>query len=140
MGKLKKVAFFGYLAFLTALLLVPDPTLLVGGPDMGWGIFRRVMPVAHLLSFAVLAILALTVRWPLPRWLVAVGLIVYGGLIEIVQSFLPPRTAEWEDWLQDIAGVAIGAILWWGVASAAFVLGGSSRKNDECMPMAAPEE
>jgi len=32
-----------------------------------------------------------------------------GGLIEIMQKeFFSPRTAEWGDWLSDIAGVMVG--------------------------------
>ncbi|MBP1663364.1 MAG: hypothetical protein H6Q19_504 [Bacteroidetes bacterium] len=35
--------------------------------------------------------------------------LVFGGLIEIVQeAFFPPRTAEWLDWISDIAGSVIG--------------------------------
>ena len=35
--------------------------------------------------------------------------ILYGGIIEILQeNFFPPRTAEWGDWLADIAGVLTG--------------------------------
>jgi len=35
--------------------------------------------------------------------------IVLGGMIEILQpQFFSPRTAEWGDWLSDIAGVIVG--------------------------------
>lgn len=33
---------------------------------------------------------------------------ILGGLIEILQpQFFPPRTAEWGDWLSDVAGVMV---------------------------------
>lgn len=69
----------------------------------------------HLLAYAVLGG---ALAWDLIRdkrkvlWIWVVGLslpIVYGGLIEILQgAFFAPRTAEWLDWLADIAGTAIG--------------------------------
>ena len=77
------------------------------------------MPVAHLLSFSVLAVLALMARWPVPRWAIVVLMAAYGGMTEIVQGFFPPRTPEWLDWLQDLAGIAVGAALCWIVALAA---------------------
>ena len=42
--------------------------------------------------------------------------ILYGGLIEILQeNFFPPRTAEWGDWLADIAGVLAGYFFSWKI-------------------------
>lgn len=38
--------------------------------------------------------------------------IVYGGIIEIVQSaFFPPRTGDWFDWIADIIGVIMALIM-----------------------------
>lgn len=34
--------------------------------------------------------------------------VVYGGLIEVIQPYFPPRAGEWTDWLADCIGVAIG--------------------------------
>jgi VanZ family protein len=43
------------------------------------------------------------------RWLaVALGLLAYGGLIEVLQSFIPPRQGEWVDLLADGIGIALG--------------------------------
>ncbi len=42
----------------------------------------------------------------------AVGAL-YGGLIEILQeNFFYPRTGTWGDWLADIAGCAVGLLLY----------------------------
>jgi len=42
--------------------------------------------------------------------------IVYGGVIELVQgAFLYPRTADWLDWLADIAGTVIGTSIAAGI-------------------------
>ncbi|MFV0471585.1 MAG: VanZ family protein [Paludibacteraceae bacterium] len=36
---------------------------------------------------------------------------LFGGIIEIVQQvFFPPRTAEWMDWVADIAGILLGGV------------------------------
>lgn len=50
-------------------------------------------------------------------WLLALILpVVFGGVIEVLQYFDPPRSAEWLDWLADILGSFIGApiayLLW----------------------------
>jgi hypothetical protein len=111
MQSLTKLAFIGYLAYLTALLWTADPSQLIGGRVPGF--LQTVMFMAHTLAFSVLAVLALSVRWPAPRWLVIVLLAGYGGLTEIVQGFLPPRTPKWADWCQDLLGIAIGATLCW---------------------------
>jgi VanZ family protein len=37
--------------------------------------------------------------------------ILYGGLIEILQHFIPGRTCEWGDWFTDILGVLAGYFL-----------------------------
>ncbi|MEN6451054.1 MAG: VanZ family protein [Thermoguttaceae bacterium] len=102
-----------YLVFLTLLLLTADPSRVVGAniPLL----LRRLMPEAHLLSFFVLAILALGSRWPAPRWIVVSLLGLYGAMTEIGQGFVPQRTPDWADWFQDMAGVALGAALCWGV-------------------------
>lgn len=36
------------------------------------------------------------------------GLLAYGGLIEVLQSFTPDRMAEWGDLLADGVGLLIG--------------------------------
>jgi hypothetical protein len=117
MQSLIRLTCLGYLVYLTALLLTADPTRLVGGEVVGF--LHPLMPVAHLVSFLVLAVLALMTRWPAPRWAIVVLLAMYGGMTEVVQGFLPPRTPEWMDGLQDLAGIGIGAALCWIIAMAA---------------------
>lgn len=64
----------------------------------------------HLLAFGTLAALALA-AWCPPWWVVLPGLSGLGGLIEILQYFLPPRSASWLDWAADSLGVLIA----WGL-------------------------
>jgi VanZ family protein len=84
-------------------------------------------PVVHLVSFAVLAILALMARWPIPRWGIALVLVVYAGMTEMVQGVMPPRKAEWGDWIQDLAGIVVGVAICWGIATVVRLLAGSRR-------------
>ena len=64
----------------------------------------------HLLAFAALAstaALAFAARAPV----LALGLLGYGGFIELVQSFLPTRHGDWADVVADAVGVAAGLLL-----------------------------
>jgi VanZ family protein len=116
---LLRVVCIGYVVFLTMLLLSVNPSRLIGvHGELPWAL-QKLFPVAHVVSFLVLAVLALVPRWPIPRWGLVVILAVYGGMTEIIQSFLPPRTAEWADWFQDLAGIAAGTAIWWAVAMTA---------------------
>ena len=38
------------------------------------------------------------------------GLLAYGALIEVLQSFTPNRSADWRDLVADAVGLALG----WG--------------------------
>lgn len=52
---------------------------------------------------------SLTFRWSYV--LLAIGLpIAYGGCIELIQPFFPPRTAEWLDFVSDAAGAVLGFV------------------------------
>lgn len=75
--------------------------------DTGWD------KANHALAFLVLAVLAELALWPRParHWLSAAGLLAYGALIEVVQSRLPARSAEWSDLAADAVGITIGLLL-----------------------------
>jgi VanZ family protein len=66
--------------------------------------------VEHLLAFAALGVAALFTASPGLRRLVqaAAGLLLYGAFIELVQTQLPTRQADWADLVADGLGVAIG--------------------------------
>ena len=62
-----------------------------------------------MISFSVLAVLALMTRWPVPRWGIVLILAIYGGMTEIIQRFTClTRTPRWTDWFQDLIGIAVG--------------------------------
>ena len=65
--------------------------------------------VAHLVAFTALAFsghLGVPTRTALPF-----ALLAYGGLIEVLQVFVPGRTAEWGDLLADGIGIGVGIVL-----------------------------
>ncbi|MCY1219410.1 VanZ like family protein [compost metagenome] len=73
-------------------------------PSTGWDKSN------HALGFAVLAFLAYG-AWPGRIPLSLLGLLGYGGLIEVLQSLTPDRMAEWSDLWADGVGLLIGAAL-----------------------------
>ena len=91
------------LAFWTALLAVLTLSLLPSPPDLpdtGWD------KTNHFLAFAILYLLGHR-AYAKPRHQFF-GLMLYGGLIELLQSFTAYRYAEWEDIAADVAGLIVG--------------------------------
>lgn len=74
-------------------------------PSTGWDKSN------HLLAFAVLALLG-CLAWPGSAVRTLTGLLAYGALIEVLQSLLTYRFAEWADLLAD----AVGLVWGWGLA------------------------
>jgi len=66
----------------------------------------------HALAFAGPALAGLMAR---PRRGVMTGaillmvLLAWGGVLELMQSMLPPRQGDWADLLADAVGLAVGA-------------------------------
>jgi hypothetical protein len=95
---------------LTLLLLTPDPWRLLG--------LRRVahaIPIpnrgVHFTLFLGLTLLMHASRWPLRRIPLLLGLAGYAVAAELLQTFVPPRTVELIDALENLAGIALGAFL-----------------------------
>lgn len=84
---------------IAVLTLVPMPAGGPAGSDKAY----------HVLAFASLAFPLPLVR---PRWTVWVilGVIAYGGVIEMIQPFFG-RQAEWADLVADGVGAILGAIV-----------------------------
>jgi len=108
-NRLLRTVFAVYLAVLTALLLMRDP---VSSDPTGFldSLLAVASPVAHLLSFWILATLAFASRPPVRSWVVILSLCMYAAGTELLQGFVSGRTPEWADWFQDLAGVALGAV------------------------------
>jgi hypothetical protein len=68
----------------------------------------------HAVAFAVMAGLG-WLSYPASARNVALGLLAYGVLIEVVQSLTGWRVGDWQDWLADSIGLVVvylGGILW----------------------------
>jgi VanZ family protein len=81
-------------------LMPPNPDL----PSTGWDKSN------HVLAFIVLTVLGCN-AYPNRIAGVLVGAFLYGGLIEVLQSFTPYRSAEWADLIADAIGVFVGRAL-----------------------------
>jgi len=100
------------LVVITWLALVPAPPKTI---TTGWDKSN------HALAFASLAFSSVWAVWRRPRqwgWLV-LALVSYGIAIEIAQSFLPPREADWHDVVADSVGIALGLLVAWPVTASA---------------------
>jgi len=94
-------AFFLCLVIVLVLSLLPPQPL----PTTGWD------KANHVLAFAVLAMLGC---WGYPQRQVPVllGLLAYGGLIELLQALTDYRTGE----LLDVVADGVGLVLGWPCA------------------------
>lgn len=79
--------------------------------------FEHMDKLVHMVMYGTLAI---GFSWDMQRShvqhtkLLVLALILpaaYGGLLELIQPFFPPRTAEWLDFVADFNGAWIGTII-----------------------------
>jgi VanZ family protein len=80
------------------------------GPE-NW--FPHADKVHHLWYFGLLWWMGLKAGFR-PGWGLALGLLAYGGTIELAQSLTPTRAASFQDLVADAAGVLLG----WAVTRA----------------------
>jgi len=80
------------------LALMPKDLVM---PSTGWDKSN------HLLPFSVLALLGLH-AYPGRAMAVLAGLLTYGVLIKVLQSFTPNRSADWQDVVADSVGLVLG--------------------------------
>lgn len=91
-----------YAVFIACVSLMP-----VGGGGVGqWD------KAAHLAMYGLFALLGYwAVRQPRPFFFLCIGIVAYGGLMEILQSLTPGRMMSAYDCLANMLGVALGAWL-----------------------------
>ena len=89
------------LCVITLLALAPAPPK---EADLGWD------KLNHFAAFAALAVVA-TLGYARATVAVAIGLLAYGALIELLQSLTPSRSAEWADLVADGIGIGIGLLV-----------------------------
>ncbi|EYS92809.1 hypothetical protein CF68_29125 [Cupriavidus sp. SK-4] len=98
-----RLLFWGCAAAVLALSLMPPTQPL---PTTGWDKGN------HMLAFAVLGVLGRR-AYSGRGWAVLLGLVAYGGLIELLQGQTVYREADWLDLLADSVGLAAGMALDW---------------------------
>lgn len=91
--------FAAFLALVTYLMLIELPP-----SNGGWPYWDKVQ---HMVVFVMLTTLAL-LAFPKWRWQAALGLTVYGALIEWMQGLWTiTRMPSAGDWLADVAGIVL---------------------------------
>jgi VanZ family protein len=109
-----KLACWAYSTLLTVLLLTPNPAAVVGLKKIPW--FPLGDIGMHFCAFFLLAILVHSTRWPKPlHWLWIVALLGYGATTESLQAFVPFRSVELKDYLDNCLGVLAGSGIYWAV-------------------------
>ena len=87
-----------------SLTLTPAPPAAI---DFGWDKLNHVLAFSALAFSASLSCPALRRM----RLLLHFMLFGYGGLIEVLQLFVPGRACEWGDLFADSVGIVLGAVL-----------------------------
>jgi VanZ family protein len=77
-------------------------------PDQVFDIWDKAQ---HASAFLVLTGLGFW-AFPASAMRVAVGLLVYGGMIELAQAATGWRTGDWQDWVADAIGVLAACLAW----------------------------
>ena len=66
----------------------------------------------HMATFSFITFFAYASKFDVNRFVILLGLIFYGLLIEIIQNYLSYRNFELLDLLYDIFGVLLGYLSW----------------------------
>lgn len=91
-------------AILGMLVVTLSPMSGLPSTSTGWD------KADHALGWMGLTLLGLA-AWPKRGALLAVGLVAFGGLVEVLQGFTGYRSAEWGDLLADALGVGAALVI-----------------------------
>ena len=105
-----------YVGVLYWLLLTSGPRMLLRARVDAFLPWHDVLAVGHLLCFTLLAALAFLSRRKMPPWAVLLLLVIAAVGTEFLQGWVPMRTPEMADCLQNLAGIALGGGLYWAAA------------------------
>jgi hypothetical protein len=99
-----------YWCLLTFLLLHPNPLGLLGierlpGPSGGFGV--------HFVCFSGLGFLIAASRFPVRRAVGAACMVSYAVVAEAAQRLVPNRVVDPIDAAENLAGLVVGAAIWW---------------------------
>ena len=80
-------------------------------PGMGSGV-EHLDKVTHLLVYYIFAVLGYrALKGGRNYTYVCLGIIAYGGLLEVVQSYMPGRIMSGYDFMANTLGVVLGAVV-----------------------------
>ncbi len=96
------------LVSLLILMLLPEPS---DWPNLSEYTFENSDKLVHFIVFTALAIWFAGLYRRALYWRIAGGLVLYGLLIEVLQSATNFRSGEVLDLFADIAGIAVGIIV-----------------------------
>jgi hypothetical protein len=137
-----RFACLAYLAFLTLVSLGPGPAVLSGL----WRLVEaRGMVGVHFVAFAVLGVLVAGVlgvgsRFPRRRALLIGLLLVYAVGVELLQVFVPSRTLEAGDVMENLLGLLAGMAIWKFAAEYKTFAGRDVMPKIERFRIVTPEE
>jgi VanZ family protein len=103
-----RIGFIAALAALLLLSLLPPSSL--PPVQTGWD------KADHALAWLALGLLGM-LAWPQRKGAVLVGLVAYGGAVELLQGMTGWRQPEWADLLADVLGL-VAAVLVFGAMTA----------------------
>ena len=101
-----------YWAVLTILLLTRNPLYWFRAAPPLLKTYRLFDSVTHLVAFTILAFLMLAARWPVSHRRLFAWLAVYAFVTEALQSLIPPRRTDAIDFIEDLIGLGLGAVIW----------------------------
>ncbi|MCP5223365.1 MAG: VanZ family protein [Zoogloeaceae bacterium] len=96
-----RLVFWAALVAVLVLSLAPVPA--------GHMMFSWQDKLEHVLAFFALGVLA-RLGWPGRTAMLVIGLLAYGGLIEVAQSFTTYRMGDAADWLADALGIGLAML------------------------------
>ena len=97
-----RTIFVAYAVIVALASLQPGGNAVIGPYDK----------LAHFLTYGLFALLAYRLETPVGRyWFLCIGIVMYGGLLELAQSFVPGREMSALDLLANTGGVLLGALL-----------------------------
>ena len=100
--KYSTAIFVSYAVLVAFLSLQPGSGSFIGPYDKS----------AHFLTYGIFAALALRMNLSDRHYIfVCIGIVFYGGLLEVAQSFVPSREMSGFDFLANALGVLLGALL-----------------------------
>ena len=99
-----RIAFAACVAIVLYYAVTPAPPPEMEGHDK----------YAHVLAFAAMGLTG-AIGWPRHAWTLNLGLLAFGGAIELAQAFTPARVADTKDLMANVLGQFLGvtaARLW----------------------------